>query len=63
MYYKVIISKVAYVRAADEEEAREMAIQEDYIFADEEVSNVEPSCKSDIVRAMYDVGWLYDEED
>lgn len=63
MYYKVIISKVAYVRAADEEEAREMAMQEDYIFADEEVSNVEPSCKSDIQKAMFDFGWMCDEED
>ena len=63
MYYKVIITKVAYVRAADEEEARELAMQEDYIFADEEVATVEPSCKSDIQKAMFDFGWMYDEED
>ena len=41
-FYKVIISKVAYVQAYDEEEAVEKAIQEDYIFMDENVEDVEP---------------------
>ena len=51
-YYKVIFSKVAYVKASDEEEARNMAIDEDYIFMDENVEAVEPSCRSDIQKAL-----------
>ncbi len=51
-YYKVIFSKVAYVKASDEEEARNMAMDEDYIFMDENVKAVEPSCRSDIQQAI-----------
>ena len=52
-YYKVIFSKVAYVMASDEEEARNMAMDEDYIFMDENVEAVEPSCRSDVQKALY----------
>ena len=62
-YYKVIFSKVAYVKASDEEEARDMAIDEDYIFMDENVIAVEPSCRSDIQKKLYNWDGIYDEED
>lgn len=52
-YYKVVFSKVAYVKASDEEEARDMAMDEDYIFMDEEIVAVEPSCRSDIQKELY----------
>ena len=52
-YYKVIFSKVAYVKASDEEEARNMAMDEDFIFMDENVEAVEPSCRSDVQKALY----------
>ena len=62
-YYKVIFSKVAYVKATDEEEARDMAMDEDYIFMDEDVVAVEPSCRSDIQKELYNFGGIYGEED
>ena len=49
-YYKVIFSKVAYVKASDEEEARSIAMDEDFIFMDEEVIDIEPSCRADIQK-------------
>ena len=52
-YYKVIFSKVAYVKASDEEEARNMTMDEDFIFMDENVEAVEPSCRSDVQKALY----------
>lgn len=62
-FYKVIISKVAYVQAYDEEEAVEKAIQKDYIFMDENVEDVEPSCRSDITKAFSNWEGIYAEED
>ena len=62
-YYKVIFSKVAYVKASDEEEARDMAMDEDYIFMDEDVVAVEPSCRADIQKELNKRDDLYDEED
>ncbi len=51
-YYKVIFSKVCYVKARDEDEAREMAQNEDVIIMDETVENVEPSCRADVQQAL-----------
>lgn len=62
-YYKVIFSKVAYVKASDEEEARDMAMDEDYIFMDEDVIAVEPSCRSDIQKELNNWDGVYAEED
>ena len=61
-YYKVIFSKVAYVKASDEEEAQAMAMDEDYIFMDEDVVAVEPSCRSDIQKELSNWGGVYAEE-
>ena len=61
-YYKVIFSKVAYVKASDEEEARDMAIDENYIFMDEDVVAVEPSCRSDIQKELNNWGDVYAEK-
>ena len=52
-YYKVIFTKAVYVKALDEEEAKDMAMQEDYIFMDEEIVAVEPSCRADIQKELY----------
>lgn len=60
-YYKVIFSKVAYVKASDEEEARDMAKQEDYIFMDEDVVAVEPSCRADILKELNNREDIYAE--
>lgn len=60
-YYKVIFSKVAYVKASDEEEARDMAKQEDYIFMDEDVVAVEPSCRADILKELNNREGIYAE--
>ena len=62
-YYKVIFTKVAYVKASDEEEARAMAMDEDYIFMDENVVAVEPSCRSDIQKELYNWDGMYAEKD
>lgn len=62
-YYKVIFTKVAYVKASDEEEARAMAMDEDYIFMDENVIAVEPSCRSDIQKELYNWDGMYAEKD
>ena len=62
-YYKIIFSKVAYVKASDEEEARDMAMDEDYIFMDEDVVAVEPSCRSDIQKELNNWDGVYAEED
>ena len=61
-YYKVIFSKVAYVKATDEEEARDMAMDEDYIFMDEDVVAVEPSCRADIQKELNNWEGIYAEE-
>ena len=55
-FYKVIFSKVAYVQANDEDEASIRAMEEDYIFIDENVEVVEPSCRSDIQKALNEWG-------
>ena len=62
-YYKVIFTKIAYVKASNEEEARDMAMNEDYIFMDEDVIAVEPSCRSDIQKELNNWGGVYAEED
>ena len=62
-YYKVVFSKVVYVKASDEEEARDMAMDEDYIFMDEDVVAVEPSCRADIQKELNNWEEIYDEED
>ena len=62
-YYKVIFSKVAYVKASDEEEARSIAMDEDYIFMDEEVVDVEPSSRADIQKELYNWEGMYAEKD
>ena len=62
-YYKVIFSKVVYVKASDEEEARDMAIDEDYIFMDEDVVAVEPSCRADIQKELNKWEDVYAKED
>ena len=62
-YYKIIFSKVAYVKATDEEEAQSMAMDEDFIFSDEEIVAVEPSCRADIQKELNKWDDLYDEED
>ena len=62
-YYKVIFTKVAYVKASDEEEARAMAMDEDYIFMDENVIAIEPSCRSDIQKELYNWDGMYAEKD
>ena len=62
-YYKVIFTKVAYVKASDEEEARNMAMDEDFIFMDEDVVAVEPSCRSDIQKELYNWDGMYAEKD
>lgn len=61
-YYKVIFSKVAYVKATDEEEARDMAMDEDYIFMDEDVVAVKPSCRADIRKEINNWGGVYEED-
>ena len=55
-------SKVAYVKATDEEEARDMAMDEDYIFMDEDVVAVEPSCRAEIQKELYNFGGIYAKE-
>ena len=62
-YYKVIFTKIAYVKASNEEEARDMAMNEDYIFMDEDVIAVQPSCRADIQKELYNFGGVYGEED
>ena len=62
-YYKVIFSKIAYVKATDEEEARDMAMDEDFIFSDEEIVAIEPSCRADIQKELNNWEGIYDEED
>ena len=62
-YYKVIFSKVAYVKALDEEEAQAMAMDEDFIFSDEEIVAIEPSCRADIQKELNNWEGIYDEED
>ena len=52
MYWKVNISKVCYVKARDEDEAREMAQNDDFIIMDEIVEHVEPSCRADVQQAL-----------
>ena len=61
-YYKVIFSKVAYVKASDADEAQDMAMHDDYIFSDEEVVAVEPSCRADIQKELYHKDLFYEEE-
>lgn len=61
-YYKVVFSKVAYVKASDKEEARDMAMDEDYIFMDEDVVAVEPSCRSDIQKAFNEWGGVNEKK-
>jgi hypothetical protein len=61
-YYKVVSSKIAYVIASDEEEARDMATNEDIIFSDEEIVAVEPSCRSDIQKEINNWEGFYAEE-
>ena len=51
-FFKIIFSKVAYVQAENQEEASIKAMNEDYIFMDETIELVEPSCRSDVQKAL-----------
>lgn len=62
-YYKVVFTKVAYVKASDEEEARDMAMNEDYIFMDEDVVAVEPTSRANIIKELNNWEDVYAEED
>lgn len=55
MYYKVIVSKVCYVEATDIVEAKEKAMEDDFIQAVEKVTSIERTTKKKAMDLYSDI--------
>ena len=47
-YYKVVVEKIMFLEAENEEVARDVAENEDYIFCDEVIKSVTKSSRKEI---------------
>lgn len=50
--YKVIVVKTIFVEAEDEDEAKDLALDDEYIMCDECVESIETSSRSAMRRMM-----------
>lgn len=50
--YKVVVIKTVFVEAEDEDEAKDLALDGEYIMLDESIESVEVSSRSKMRRMM-----------
>lgn len=51
--YKVVLEKTSFVAAESEDEAREKALDDDFIMSDEEIRSIRRSKRGEVARKAF----------